>query len=77
MVSLASPPVTDDLRAIQGVNDVEELGGMNYRVHFAGNDGNPVMEHVVNISRQRGWGMKEIRLEKSSLDAIFAELSKK
>jgi len=35
------------------------------------------MEHVVNISRQRGWGMKEIRLEKSSLDAIFAELSKK
>ena len=77
VVSLASPPVTDDLRAIQGVNDVEELGGMNYRVHFAGNDGNPVMEHVVNISRQRGWGMKEIRLEKSSLDAIFAELSKK
>lgn len=77
VVSLASPPVTDDLRAIQGVNDVEELGGMNYRVHFAGNDGHPVMEHVVNISRQRGWGMKEIRLEKSSLDAIFAELSKK
>ena len=77
VVSLASPPLTEDLRAIQGVNDVEELGGMNYRIHFAGNDGNPVMEHMVNISRQRGWNMKEIRLEKSSLDAIFAELSKK
>ena len=58
-------------------NKVEELGGMNFRVHFTGEDANPVMELMVNTSRQRGWNLKEIRLEKSSLDVIFAELSKK
>ena len=77
VVSLASPPVTEDLTVIQGVKEVEELGGMNFRVHFTGEDANPVMELMVNTSRQRGWNLKEIRLEKSSLDVIFAELSKK
>ncbi|MFR7875382.1 MAG: ABC transporter ATP-binding protein [Butyricimonas paravirosa] len=77
VVSLASPPVTEDLKVIQGVKEVEELGGMNFRVHFTGEDANPVMELMVNTSRQRGWNLKEIRLEKSSLDVIFAELSKK
>lgn len=69
--------VTEDLKVIQGVKEVEELGGMNFRVHFTGEDANPVMELMVNTSRQRGWNLKEIRLEKSSLDVIFAELSKK
>ena len=69
--------VEEDLKVIQGVKEVEELGGMNFRVHFTGEDANPVMELMVNTSRQRGWNLKEIRLEKSSLDVIFAELSKK
>ncbi|MFR7808490.1 MAG: hypothetical protein ACLU4N_03970 [Butyricimonas faecihominis] len=50
---------------------------MNFRGTFTGEDANPVMELMVNTSRQRGWNLKEIRLEKSSLDVIFAELSKK
>ena len=36
-----------------------------------------MMEKVVEISNIRGWRLNEIYLEKSSLDAIFAELSKK
>lgn len=76
LLSLATPPLTESLYQIEGVDEVEELGGTGFRIRFAGDDFNPVMERMVEASRQGGWNLKEIRLEKSSLDAIFAELSK-
>ena len=45
-------------------------------VHFSGDVQN-MMDALVERSAIRHWGMTEIRQEKSSLDDIFASLSKK
>ena len=57
------------------VVEVEELGGTKYRLKFS--DAQDVKERVVETSVARGWRLTEIFAERSSLDAIFAELSKK
>lgn len=75
-VTLAETPNSMDLMAIEGVSDVEELGGVNYRVHFTG-DAQCVIDGLVEQSAIHHWGMTEIRQEKSSLDDVFAALSKK
>jgi ABC-2 type transport system ATP-binding protein len=75
IVSMISMPSAEELRSIPGVVGVEELGGPKYRLKFS--DGQDVKERVVETSVARGWRLTEIFAEKSSLDAIFAELSKK
>lgn len=74
-VSLLETPSADDLRLINGILDVEELGGTNYRLKFS--DSHEIVERIVETSVNKGWRLNEIRLERSSLDTIFAELSKK
>jgi len=75
LVTMISMPPAEELRSIPGVVGVEELGGPKYRLKFS--DGQDVKERVVETSVARGWRLTEIFAEKSSLDAIFAELSKK
>ena len=75
MVNLVAMPPVEELQSLPGVLRVEELGGMKYRLQFS--DAQEVMERVVETSVARGWRLTEINLERSSLDAIFAELSKK
>ncbi len=74
-VSLITRPSVDELRTIPGVLQVEELGGTRFRLHFV--NAQEMMEKVVEISMTRDWRLNEIYLEKSSLDTIFAKLSKK
>ena len=75
-VSLIALPPVEDLRSgLPGVLQVEELGGTRYRLHFA--DAQEALERVAEVSATRGWRLNELNMEKSSLDAIFAELSKK
>jgi len=75
-VSLIARPPVEDLRSgIPGVLQVEELEGTRYRLHFA--DAQEALERVAEVSATRGWRLNELNMEKSSLDAIFAELSKK
>lgn len=75
-VSLIARPTVEDLRSgIPGVLQVEELGGTRYRLHFA--DAQEALEKVAEVSAARGWRLNGLNMEKSSLDAIFAELSKK
>jgi ABC-2 type transport system ATP-binding protein len=75
LVTMISMPPAEELRSIPGVVEVEELGGPKYRLKFS--DGQDVKERVVETSVARGWRLTEIFTEKSSLDTIFAELSKK
>lgn len=75
LVNLVAMPPVEELQSLPGVLRVEELGGMKYRLQFS--DAQEVMERVVETSVARGWRLTEINLERSSLDAIFAELSKK
>jgi ABC-2 type transport system ATP-binding protein len=75
IVSLIAMPPVEELRAIPGVVGAEALGGTKYRLNFA--ESMDIKERLVEMSVAKGWRLTEIFAEKSSLDAIFAELSKK
>jgi ABC-2 type transport system ATP-binding protein len=75
IVSMIARPPAAELRTIPGITGVEELGGTKYRLKFG--DTQEVKERVIEMSIARGWRLDEIFAEKSSLDTIFAELSKK
>ena len=74
-VSLIAAPSVEMIREIPGVVAVEELGGSKFRIQFS--DALEATELLVEASVTKGWRLVEIRQEKSSLDEIFAELSKK
>ena len=74
-VSLIAAPLAEVIREIPGVVAVEELGGSKFRIQFS--DALEATERLVEASVTKGWRLVEIRQEKSSLDEIFAELSKK
>ena len=71
---VAAPPI-EELKQLPGVVDVDELGGSNYRLRFSDSP-REMIERVVQTSVAKDWRLTEVRLEKSSLDDIFAELSK-
>jgi ABC-2 type transport system ATP-binding protein len=75
ILAMSAPPGIEELSRLPGVLAVEELGGPRYRVKFA--DEEDVNERIIEASVARGWRLTEIAIEKSSLDSIFAELSKK
>jgi ABC-2 type transport system ATP-binding protein len=73
VVQLEAPPSTMELAAIPGITMVELLPDKNIRLHF---ETSPViLETLVVLSVERGWRLRQINLEKSSLDDIFAQLS--
>ena len=71
---VAAPPI-EELKQLPGVVDVDELGGSNYRLRFSDSP-QEMIERVVQTSVAKDWRLTEVRLEKSSLDDIYAELSK-
>ncbi|WP_065220681.1 MULTISPECIES: ABC transporter ATP-binding protein [Butyricimonas] len=64
-----------ELGKIKGVSKVEPLGANKYRLSFT--DQQEASDRIVELSSERGWPLAELYAEKSSLDDIFAELSKK
>lgn len=72
---LETPPAVGVLENIPGIKSVEQLEAKLFRMHF--DDASEITETVVRMSVAQDWRLKEIMLEKSSLDAIFAQLSKK
>ena len=71
---VAAPPI-EELKQLPGVVGVDELGGSNYRLRFSDSP-QEMIERVVQTSVAKDWRLTEVRLEKSSLDDNFAELSK-
>ena len=71
---VAAPPI-EELKQLPGVVDVDELGGSNYRLRFSDSP-QEMIERVVQTSVAKDWRLTKVRLEKNSLDDIFAELSK-
>jgi ABC-2 type transport system ATP-binding protein len=72
---LAATPPLEELLAVPGVTGAEELEGMKYRLRFDA-DVDTVIERLVETSVARGWRLLEVRVEKSSMHTVFAELSK-
>ena len=74
-VSLAARPSVAELKAIPGISDAEALEGSYYRLYFQ--ERSDIAERVVEVSVTKGWRLNEINVERSSMNTVFAELSKK
>lgn len=60
---------------IEGIRRVERLTRTRFRLHFRG-DGD-VVDRIVEKAVANDWHLREISLEKESLDKVFAKLSGK
>ena len=74
-LTLQDPPVVEELERVEGVVEVEELTERSFRIRFS--DAQETIDHLVAASIEKHWHLSEIRIEKSSLDYIFAKFSKK
>ncbi|KAA4641099.1 ABC transporter ATP-binding protein [Bacteroides ovatus] len=74
-VTFALPPSIEELAKIEHVLNIEELYPGTFRIRF--DDDENITERVVALSIQNGWRLKEITMERCSLDTIFAQLSGK
>lgn len=75
VMSLLNPPSLQVMQGLDGVKSVEVISDTKFRVHFT--EGQEISERLIQTSADQGWRMREITLEKSSLDQIFAQLSNK
>jgi ABC-2 type transport system ATP-binding protein len=73
LTRMERPPGREAFLAIPGVTGVDFLAERQVRLYF---DGNPsVTEQIIGASVQNGWQLREISLDRSSLDEVFARLS--
>ena len=73
LMRMENPPVDTQLLQIPGVTKVDFLTERLIRLYFNGDPS--ITETLIAISVQNGWRLREINLDKSSLDEIFAQLS--
>ncbi len=73
LVALERPPAATEIAAIDGITRVEVIDEKNFRLSFEG--GEEIAERVIETCVARGWRLREIGLERGSLDQIFAQLS--
>lgn len=68
-------PSNEEIMKIEGVERIERLTRTRIRIHFKGNDS--IIGKIVKKATADGWALREIALEKESLDKVFAKLSGK
>ena len=68
-------PSSEELMKIEGVERVERVTNTRIRLHFKGDDS--IIRRVVEQAVSNQWHLREISLEKESLDKVFAKLSGK
>lgn len=73
MMWMNNAPSKEELQAIPGVTSVEFLTDKQVRLHI--NTTPDICQRIIEISVNKGWQLREINLEKSSLDDIFKQLS--
>jgi ABC-2 type transport system ATP-binding protein len=75
LLHLENPPTAEELLRIPGVSKADYLTERQIRIWFDGDQ--EITERIVEASVRNGWQLREISLDKSSLDEIFAQLSNK
>ena len=73
-VIFMAQPTKEEIEAIPGVSLVDELGSNRYRIFFE--QGEDISSKIIKYSYERSWLLRELQFEGSSLDAVFATLSK-
>lgn len=72
---MRNAPSNEEFQKIENVVRVERLTRTRMRFHFRGDE--TIVGSIVEASVKNHWDLKEIFLEKESLDTIFAKLSGK
>ncbi len=73
-VTFANEVKPEDLEALPQIRKVEVEDKNKYRVRFE--EGNEAIHQIVEMSVVQNWELREIYVEKTSMDTVFAELSK-
>ncbi|ALL05733.1 multidrug ABC transporter ATP-binding protein [Pedobacter sp. PACM 27299] len=74
LLTLENAPSEAALMAIEGLIRIEFLTEKQLRIYFNGD--RSISEAVVLESAKQGWRLRELNMEKNSLDETFAQLSK-
>jgi ABC-2 type transport system ATP-binding protein len=74
LLYMDNPPSAEGFLRIPGVTKAEFLTERQIRVYFSGSQ--EITERLIETSVAQGWRLREISLDKSSLDEIFSHLSK-
>lgn len=72
-VEMDRPPAREELLKIEGVTKVEFLTERSLKIYFDGD--HDVTDRIIKTSVHHDWHLREIYLDKNSLDEIFAQLS--
>lgn len=75
MIELNNPPEKEVLENLAPNKGVEILSDKCFRIYFK--DDNSITERYIEESLARNWDLKELLVERCSLDRIFAQLSGK
>lgn len=75
ILHMGNPPPADKFMEISGVTKVDFLTERQIRLFFNGDQ--EITQRIIENSVQYHWQLKEISLDKSSIDEIFAQLSNK
>ena len=74
-VIFENPPTEEELMMLPGVRRAEYENEHTVRLIYDGD--RETIKTIIEENVSRGWGMIEIRTEKSSMEAVFAKLSGK
>lgn len=74
VASFEHPPREDALLRVAGIQSAEFLHNGKVRLGFAG--GGKVSETLIETSVGHGWGLREVSFERSTLESVFARLSR-
>jgi ABC-2 type transport system ATP-binding protein len=72
-VEMDFPPAQEEILKIEGVTKVEFLTERTLKISFDGD--RDITDRIIKASVQQNWRLREIYLDKGSLDEIFAQLS--
>ncbi|MEF8834146.1 MAG: ABC transporter ATP-binding protein, partial [Halofilum sp. (in: g-proteobacteria)] len=72
-LTLRRPPVDADIRAIDGVTDIEHLGPGRLRLRVDPDRTTP--ERIAETAVHADWGLVEITPDRASLEQLFVELT--
>lgn len=75
VISLDNPPSEDMLVGIEGIHASESLSPTRFRLRYDGEK--YTVQRLAEYSVSKGWGLMGLQIEKSSMDDVFARLSKK
>jgi ABC-2 type transport system ATP-binding protein len=75
LARMENPPEAQAVLQVEGVTQVDFLTERQLRIYFNGDQ--EVAGRIIETSVQKGWQIREISFDKSSLDEIFAQLSSK